>query len=207
MFFLDNRTSAGGISFYHEDSPVDMFISNVTFRNNSARPDVDVSLPRASEAYGHGGAINIRLLHSDEGRMCIQDSIFEENFAEAFGGAIAIAAGFARDNKILIQNSTFTDNYCQISRCAAGAIGIDIFSDTSSNRIFITETNFTGNKAQTGGAITLSTSVGQERVAGELLLRNCRFEENVAFYEGTALGLFSLSHADQIGAPINVTDW
>ena len=184
-----------------------VFISNVTFRNNSARPDIDISLPRASEAYGHGGAINIRLLRSINGKVCIENSTFEKNFAEAFGGAVAIATGEASGNKILIRNSTFRNNFCQISRCAAGALGIDIFSNTSSNEILVTETSFVGNEAKTGGAITLSTSVGQEGMTDALFLRNCSFEENVAFYEGTALGLFSHSHADQIGAPIEVQDW
>ena len=207
VFFVDNRTSAGGISFYSNLGPVEMLISNVTFRNNSARPDIDISLPRASEAYGHGGAITVRLLRSNNGKICIENSTFEENFAEAFGGAVAIAAGVASGNRILIRNSVFKNNSCTIPRCAAGAVGIDIFSNTSANEILITETSFVGNKAQTGGAISLSTSVGQEGMTDALFLRNCTFEENVAFYEGTALGLFSLSHADQIGAPIEVMNW
>ena len=64
LFFVDNRTTSGGISFYVEDSPTTFLLINCTFINNKARPDEDVSLVRRSESYGHGGAVNIRSLHS-----------------------------------------------------------------------------------------------------------------------------------------------
>ena len=72
VFFLDNRTSAGGISHYSESEPVQMYIVACEFRNNLARPDRTVSLPRQSEGYGHGGAINMRMSNSSFGQqICI----------------------------------------------------------------------------------------------------------------------------------------
>lgn len=69
VFFLDNRTSSGGISHYSEGESTLLSIIDCEFYNNSARPDETVSLPRESEGYGHGGAANIRLSNSSNGKL------------------------------------------------------------------------------------------------------------------------------------------
>ena len=68
MFFLDNRTSSGGVSHYSEDEPVEMYLVDCMFLDNQARPDKAVSLPRQSEGYGHGAAVNMRLSNSSKGQ-------------------------------------------------------------------------------------------------------------------------------------------
>lgn len=211
-FFIDNRTTSGGISFYIKDQPTSFLVSYCTFRNNSARPDVDVSLPRNSSRYGHGGALNIRLLNSTNSSVCIKESTFESNEAEAHAGALAISlAGFSNHNNFIVKDCDFVNNSCQVEKCTGGAVGADFFSDTSENMLLITDTMFLGNEAKTGGAVCWDTSVASRVTsAGDtdvLILRNCRFEENHAFFEGTALGVFSLIHADQVGVPVEVVNW
>ena len=66
-FFLDNRTSSGGLSHYSEDEAALLFIEGCDFVDNEARPDDTVSLPRHSDGYGHGAAANIRLSDSSDG--------------------------------------------------------------------------------------------------------------------------------------------
>lgn len=212
VFFLDNRTTSGGISFHIERNSLTFLISNCTFRNNSARPDYDVSLPRNSEAYGHGGGANIRLLHSSNSTVCILGSVFEKNVAQAHGGGLAIAlAGKSERNRFVVADTRFENNSCLVDKCTAGGVGIDFYSDTAFNQLLFLRINFTGNQANTSGAVSLTTAVSavsdSEGVSDVLILNACKFERNRAFFEGTALGAFSLTHGDQIGVPVEVIDW
>lgn len=211
VFFLDNRTTSGAISFYIEDHATNFLIVNSTFFNNSARPDGDVSIPRLSSTYGHGGAVNIRLLKSVNSSVCIDGCTFEENYADAHAGALAISlAGLSSENNFFILNSVFDKNYCRVDKGTGGAVGIDFFSSTRVNTILFSRTNFTQNRANSSGAISLSTFVSaqyEDGISDNLRLDECLFEGNEAFFEGTALGAFSLTNANQIGVPIEVWNW
>ena len=212
LFFLDNRTTSGGFSFFIEDKQLSFLITNCTFRNNSARPDVDVSLPRNSDGYGHGGAANIRLVNSSDSRVCILESVFEDNFAQAHSGGLAIAlAGGSSQNRFAVVNTTFNNNWCQVDKCTAGAVGIDFYTNTLNNQVLLLNINFSNNTADTGGAVSLTTAVSaRQNSDGEsdkLVLTECMFESNKAFFEGTALGAFSLTHGDQIGVPVEIMNW
>lgn len=116
-------------------------------------------------------------------------------------------------NSIELDNCQFTNNSCTLKRCAGGAVAIDFFSDTLYNEILIKGTGFIKNNARDGmgGAISLSTTVNvmsdDSGRSDALLLEDCLFQENEAFYDGTAVGVFSLTHTDQIGLPVNITDW
>ena len=69
MFFLDNRTSSGGVSHYSESEPTQLYMEDCVFQDNLARPDDAVSLPRESDGYGHGGAVNMRFSDSSKGQQ------------------------------------------------------------------------------------------------------------------------------------------
>ena len=146
------------------------------------------------------------------GQICIKNSTFENNTADAQAGALALTIGGSScNNTFELFNCRFLNNSCSLNRCTGGAIGIDFFSDTAYNEVVIKETDFIRNSAETGGAISMSTTVGIVTEIGgrsdSLALEECSFEENMAFYEGTALGVFSLTHTDQIGLPVYITDW
>ena len=184
---------------------------NCTFVNNSARPDNDVSLVRRSESYGHGGAVNIRLLHSSNGQLCILNSTFSGNSAEAHGGGVVLSlAGNASNNNFLVSDCLFKDNFCTVAKCTGGGVGLDLLAGSQFNTLKIVDTNFTGNRANASGAISLSTSVSAEvsegKITDKLIIERCLFRNNQAFFEGTALGAYSLTHADQIGIPLEVHD-
>ena len=212
IFFTDNRTTSGGISFYIQDLRTTFLLINCTFSNNSARPDYDVSLIRRSETYGHGGALNIRLLHSSNSVVCILNSTFVGNSAQAHGGGMVLSlAGSASNNKFVISHSRFENNFCTAKKCTGGGVGLDLLAGSQFNTLEILDTTFTGNRADAGGAIALSTSVSaevsDEGLSDKLVLKECLFEKNEAFFEGTALGAYSLTHTDQIGIPLEIRDW
>ena len=211
IFFVDNRTTSGGVSFYIENIHTTFLLVNCTFVNNSARPDNDVSLVRRSESYGHGGAVNIRLLHSSNGQFCILNSTFSGNSAEAHGGGVVLSlAGNASNNNFLVSDCLFKDNFCTVAKCTGGGVGLDLLAGSQFNTLKIVDTNFTGNRANASGAISLSTSVSAEvsegKITDKLIIERCLFRNNQAFFEGTALGAYSLTHADQIGIPLEVHD-
>ena len=116
------------------------------------------------------------------------------------------------NNDIELLNCRFVNNSCTLDKCTGGAIGIDFFADTLFNEILIKGTNFSRNNATggMGGAISLSTTVNvvtENRKSDALVLEECIFEENAAFFDGTAVGVFSLTHTDQVGLPVTITDW
>ena len=211
-FFLDNRTTSGGISLYMEGETANILIDNCTFINNTARNDSDVVLVRRSERNGHGGALNIRLINSSESTVCIRRTLFSGNSAEAHAGALAISvAGIAQRNHFIVSDTVFERNRCVIAMCTGGAVGITLLTMSQFNTLLFQDSDFTGNEAESGGAIVLSTSVGAVRdetgLSDILRLENCRFMGNQAFFEGTALGVFSITHTNQIGISVEVTDW
>ena len=212
IFFVDNRTTSGGVSFYIKDQPTTFLVLNCKFVNNSARPDLDVSLVRYSKAYGHGGALNVRLLHSSNSKVCIVNTSFIANYAQAHGGGVVLSlAGNASNNHFVVSKSLFERNFCTVDQCTGGGVGLDLLAGSQFNLMEINDTMFRGNKATASGAISLSTSVSAEvsegGVSDILVLTNCSFIENEAFYEGTALGAYSLTHTDQIGIPLDIHDW
>lgn len=213
LFLLDNRTSSGGISYYTDKYPARLLISQSTFYNNSARLDSSpAAKSRTTSVYGFGGALYFRLVSANNSRVCISDTTFESNTAGGGGGAIIAAlAHFATRNQITVIKSTFVNNRCSVLTCIGGAIGVDMLLGTQYNEFLISESNFTGNEAESGGAIVLATSVGSttspDGIADSLVLDSCTFESNQAFYEGTAVAVFSFGHLDQIGFPLNITNW
>ena len=138
--------------------------------------------------------------------------MFENNSAEAQAGALSLTiGGHSSSNDIEVVGCYFFNNTCSIKRCTGGAIGIDFFFNTSYNEVVVKGTDFVGNFAETGGAISLSTTVsvltGPDGRSDALILEECVFEGNQGFYEGTALAVFSLTHTDQVGLPVIITDW
>ena len=211
-FFLDNRTTSGGISLFIDSGPTKLLVENCSFVENKARNDSAVILARRSTRNGNGGAMNLRLLDSWNSTVCIRRTVFLNNTAEAHAGALAISlGGSATRNTFVVSESIFEGNKCLIDKCTGGAVGITLYSTTQYNTFSFHDCNFTKNQAQSSGAIVLSTSASAVQTEGglsdELRLRNCWFVRNKAFFEGTALGVFSIAHTNQIGIPVNVCNW
>ena len=123
---------------------------------------------------------------------------------------VLLLAGNASGNNFLVSECLFKDNYCTVPKCTGGGLGLDLLAGSQFNTLEVIATNFTGNMAEASGAISLSTSVSAEVSEGgttdKLTIKRCWFTNNQAFFEGTALGAYSLTHADQIGIPLEIHD-
>ena len=212
FFFLDSRPTAGAISVYVYKDPMHLLISETSFVNNSARPNQNSTLPRVLLPFGHGGAMFLRLIKSSGTKVCIENSNFTNNTAEANGGAIQISAATdSSKNVIMFNKCNFTGNQCELdSNCTGGAIGIDYFDKSTSNQIHFFDSHFGENKAAAGGVIALLTSVGtdiDEDLIKPLWFRNCTFEHNVAEEDGSVMSLFSVTLISDLGYPVNIENW
>ena len=213
FFFLDRRPTAGGLSLYANGMSIKLLISRSTFENNFARPNeaADKTLARALLPFGHGGAMFIRLVESSQTKICIDDSIFYKNSAEANGGAMQLsAAQDSLNNEVVIQNSNFTKNNCVLDSCTGGVIGIDYIENSHNNIVHFINSSFYDNYAVAGGVLSLLTSVGtdpSEDLLKPLLFKDCLFEHNMAKEDGSVLSLFSVTQINELGFPAFIKNW
>ena len=125
---------------------------------------------------GHGGAMVI--LGRD---VTIENSVFENNYADYAGGAIYVLSIFDNSGKypeegenLIIRNCNFTNNFAQV---AAGAIGV------YGNNTQVRDCNFVSNKVKPitnhksyGGAI----QIGRDEYNIYSNVVNCNFINNEA---------------------------
>lgn len=201
--------TGGGITFYSNET-VNLYIRNCIFMNNSAnRNDENNSRPVLLKTNGHGGAIIIRLAGSSNSRINITDTVFNSNSAQVDGGAIYFSfSEMATNNRVLLEKISFTNNV--VEEASGGAVSVNSFSISYSTIINVINCNFTSNTANAGGAFSAVLYDSDEESATQqdsIDFANCQFIKNSASNEGTAVGLFSLVHVDQVGYPVNFTNW
>jgi len=215
LFFRDNVTSTGGISVFSENHTQSILILNCRFDNNYARNNTENnSVPSQLKRFGHGGGISLRLVNSSNGSVCVINSSFSNNTAEVGGGAISFTIADSENNNVTFSNVILNKNRCFIDKCTGGAISIDLFAPAKQNRIRLFGCNFLNNSAATGsgGAISIASSDKGFREDGSdayklVTIDSCCFKGNIAKFEGTAVGLFSLGRVNQAGFRILMKDW
>ena len=201
--------TGGGITYYSNDT-AELLIVNCTFRNNSANVnDENNTRPVLLKTNGHGGAIIVRLAGSNDSSIVISDTVFDRNIAQIDGGAIYFSfSEEATANSVVLENITFINNI--VEEASGGAVSINSFSISYSTIVTVTNCNFTNNTANAGGAFSAVLYDSDEKSAtlqDGISFTDCSFYNNSAANEGTAVGLFSLVHVDQVGYPVNFTDW
>lgn len=212
IFFLDSRPAAGALSVFSEIGSLNLLITGCKFRGNMARANLDKTLPRAFLSFGHGGAMTLRLVGTSDSLVCIKDSEFTNNTAEANGGAIQLSiVNNAVYSNVIITNCLFTKNKCTLDTCTGGVIGIDFFEEAFFNFVHFVDSIFTDNWADAGGVVSVVSSI-EVRQQGDisvapLLFKNCTFERNSARGDGTVLSLFSATLVIQLGFPVFFEDW
>ena len=197
-YIFDNTTAAAVVSLFAQRQSVVALVLDSKFFNNS----------RGDSELAQGGGINARALGNNN-QLCIEGTEFDRNSAYFDGGAIAIVVGNGTSNTaVVINNSIFRNNSCMGELCSGGAVDIDIKDSTLYNRVEITGSSFITNRASTGGAVSISTT---DNIAGyqndTVVLCNCTFIGNRAYYDGTALGIYSLVRVDEISLSVQVQDW
>ncbi len=189
---------------------MEILIQNCRFISNSAnRNDPNNSRPVLLKQNGHGGAILIRLVATDNALVTISDCIFTNNTAQIDGGAIYIfLSSGASSNRFLLSNNAFTKN--SVEQASGGAVSVNSFDFTFNNSILVEDCSFVGNDGNAGGAFSVAlydSNLNSTRLPDIVSFTRCRFIGNSAENEGTAVGLFSLVHVDQIGFPVSFIDW
>ena len=169
----ENQALRGGafsIGFYGDVQHNGIQITNSVFESNIATGRQDLPL-RNDDFFGFGGAVNVEYHGSGvEGcnSIAVENSLFSKNGA-AEGGAIHV--GFYQPYK------NFTYSLC--------------------SQISITMATFDSNIAQIGAAISMwggddwrlaqevSPRTSAKNVADGIVVRNCLFQNNVAFWQGS----------------------
>lgn len=159
--------------------------------------------------HGRGSAVLIRLINVNSSSINISNCIFTNNHAEVEGAAVYISfSESASLNQILVRGSEFTRNTVELG--AGGALGFNSYQFSLSNSINVEDCVFAENEADSGGAVSFAIYDSNEESVlqpDQLHFHNCSFESNTALHEGTAVGLFSLVHVDDIGFPVHFSDW
>lgn len=209
--FLDNTPSSGAISIHSNEYPFKLLISNCLFEHNSARTNTITDLPPSLLSFGHGGAMYVRFVRTSNVQMCIQDTTFTSNTAEASGGAVQLSiADHSYNNKIALVRCMFSRNNCSMDECSGGAVRIDVFQESSLNAIHVIDSVFTDNSGGAGGGLALLVSShinGSDELIRPLLLQNCTFLHNVARQDGSAVSIFSVTPINRLTFPVFVEDW
>ena len=204
-------STGGAFTFFSRDrEQIDVTVTNCTFRSNSGnRNDVNNSRPVLLKANGHGGAVLIRLANVTNSMFTIENCTFENNLAEVDGGAvfISISQRFS-SNWIIFRSNSFINN--TVESASGGGISINSFNITFNNTVIIEDCNFTNNTGNAGGAVSVAlydSNVDSTTNPDSVNITRCKFINNYAFNEGTAIGLFSLVHVDQVGFPVTFVNW
>lgn len=206
----DDATTSGGVTVFMRNESIDIVILDCRFSSNAAnRNPVNNTRPVLLKTNGHGGAIFIRLVNSYGSQVTIGGCTFEDNSAEVDGGAIYLSlSDFSSDNALIFRNNLFLRNNVEIA--SGGAISISSFNFTYNNTIRIEDSRFEFNSGSAGGAFSMALYdrfVKSTKYPDMIEFRNCTFLSNCAIHEGTAVGLFSLVHVDQVGFPVYFQDW
>lgn len=201
--------TGGGITYYSDDT-ASLEIRNCMFINNSANVnDVNNSRPVLLKTNGHGGAIIFRLSGSSNSSIIIRDTVFDSNYAEVDGGAIYFSfSDKATNNSVVLEGINFINN--NVDQASGGAVSINSFSISYSTEVVVNNCHFINNSGNAGGAFSAVLYDSNEKSAtlqDSINFTDCHFINNNASNEGTAVGLFSLVHVDQVGYPVSFTDW
>jgi len=170
--FTNNYAENGGAVFIEDNA--DAFFTDSSFTGNNAS-----AASRRVYAVGNGGAV----LKNLDGITTFTNCAFDSNNANHGGGAISalvdkilggVTAGgpfvYVGDGgDVQVNNSTFSNN---VASEFGGAL---LFN---ARNLIVSDTNFTSNTAQTGGAAS-SIDINPF-VSSPLLFRNCNMKNNVA---------------------------
>ena len=207
---FNSRTTSGGFTYFGRNQNVNILIENCTFTNNTAGlNDANNSRPVLLKANGHGGAMLIRLAQVEDAIITIADSKFINNLAEVDGGGVyfSLSEDFS-SSTITLLNNQFLNN--MVRESSGGGVSLNLFRFSFNNSFVIHNCTFESNGANAGGAFSIALyDTGTESIPypDSASFENCLFKSNWASNEGTAVGLFALVHVDEVGFPVNFTNW
>lgn len=153
--------------------------TGVTFRKNTAQMDYENDVTPMG-----GGAIAL----GSESNTIIEKSKFFQNESKYHGGAIGMRGPDDGDNSAAtldIKNSEFAGN---IATQNGGAIYSTFYdSVTERNAVYMKDTDFTGNSAQSGGAIYVDGGTDKAGNKASMKIVGGDMDANIAEVEGGAI--------------------
>uniref|UniRef100_UPI00386C7447 beta strand repeat-containing protein n=1 Tax=Methanobrevibacter sp. TaxID=66852 RepID=UPI00386C7447 len=171
--FEENTAIFGGAIY---DSGAPLVVKDCKFYNNSG-----IGPGSAGTSSSQGGAI----LVMDEGASAdISGSEFINNTAD-LGGAVSISSA---------TSGTFTIDECNFTDNKANELGGAIYEYTDGSPIAVSNSNFTKNTAQAGGAIFVAAG-------SELDVDDCTFTENNGSINGGAI--YTQGNTSVVGSAFN----
>ena len=202
--------TSGGMTIFLSDQKTDILIDNCTFEYNRASVNLpNDSRPVLLKQNGHGGAFLIRLNSTQNSTVKILNSRFLNNYAQVDGGGVYISySDKAESNVFTFSNLTFESN--TVEQAAGGAISVNSFGLTFNNTFLLEDCHFYDNKGSAGGGFSMAlyeSNLDSTERPDSIQFTRCNFISNSAINEGTAIGLFSLVHVDQVGFPVKFEDW
>lgn len=208
LFFYSDVRTAGGISVSVSSIPMNFFVWQSVFLNNSAHPNLDGdTLPERLRPLGRGGAIAVRLVKASNSHMCIKDSKFTGNIAETAAGAISFSvANFTNDSSLTLWNVLLEGNKCEIGTCVGGALHFQTDGQENErevNVISIYDSVFRRNVAGVGSAFIGFTDALQSFY----YIHNTTFEGNMGRYEGGVLAVLNFLDFTMLRTRLWLTDW
>ena len=156
----------GGVLFqlWRNDTKYHVVVVNCIFEHNSA----------SVSKVGKGGALVVRAL-SEQGNITIKNCTFRNNTAVSGGAVGLLLYGRVQNTHIRILDSVFLNNSAETD--SGGAIFAENLYILNTNELYIKNTEFAFNKANSGGAIfTLDFYLD--------LGDNVRMHHNRAYYGG-----------------------
>ena len=202
--------TSGGLTYIAGAHDINVSISNCNFINNRASSNLpNDSRPVLLKQNGHGGGMLIRLSGVTGGSFVIENSSFINNSAQVDGGAVYLSYSDNTEyTNISILHSRFIGN--SIIEAAGGAISLNSFNFTFENAIWINQCTFDGNHGSAGGGVSMAlydSNLNTTERPDSIHFTDNVFNDNSAYNEGTAVGLFSLVHVDQVGFLVHFSDW
>ena len=183
-------------------------INDCTFKENRAStkiatdltntPYIRILQERHEEHAGHGGRIYISMRGlSFNNSVTVENCTFVGNSAVRGGAISALFHNRASHNFLYLNWCTFKENHASLT--SGGALLLSFYSvggEIANNSILVQNTNFIGNSAEFGGAVSFFTSRTRSNQNNSLSFTNCSFVENSASAGGavylTPLGQISV---------------
>ena len=167
-------------------------INDCTFKGNRASSKiatdqnsnvyVRVSQERYEQHAGYGGGIYISMRGlSFNNSVTVENCTFVGNSAVRGGAISALFHNRASHNFLYVKWCTFKENHASLT--SGGALLLSFYSvggEIANNSILIQNTNFIGNSAEFGGAVSLFTSRTRSNQNNILSFTNCSFVKNSA---------------------------
>ena len=203
------NSGTAGVSLISVSITVNITIRNSHFLNNTASKNDGDNGQLSLRPVGRGGAALIRLVGTSNSLIEISDCTFTNNHAEVEGAGVYLSLSEqASLNQILLTGNEFKSNTVELG--AGGALALNSLRLSLENSVLIQDCVFIRNRGDSGGAVSFSLYDNNEESVlrpDTLHFHNCSFQRNSAVNEGTAVGLFSLLHVEDVGFPVHFSDW